>query len=174
MSAAEPTPVPPSLASEFYLWLWHGSQERSGRFDLGESGERVELYVEDRLAFRSPGDTKVSAVLTGDNPAETIEARAAVFGGKILQECRVRIRRDDQDYVVTLKGAELHLTRIKLPPFAAESEAEAIMDRMTRYDELAYIVEQLFQVFCEERTSAAWEQSIEPALRAWVQGGVRG
>jgi len=174
MSAVEPTPVPPTLSSEFYLWLWHGSQERSGRFDLGATGERIELYVEDRLAFRSPGETRVSAVLTGDNPAETIEARAAVFGGKILQECRIRIRRDDQDYVVTLKGPEMHLTGIKLPPFAAESESEAIVDRMARYDELAYVVGQLFEVFCAERTSSGWEQTVEPALRAWVQGGVRG
>jgi hypothetical protein len=174
MSAAEPTPVPPGLASDFYLWLWYVSQRDGGRFDLGATGERVELYVDDRLAFRAPGETKVSAVLTGDNPSETIEARAAVFGGKILQELRVRLRRDEQEFAVTLKGPELHLTRIKLPQILSESESEAILDRMARYDELVFIVGEIFEGFCAVRASDAWVGEVEPALRAWVQGAMRG
>lgn len=174
MSGAEATPIPPSLAPEFYLWLWYTSQQGGGRFDLPETGERIELYVDDRLAFRAPGETKVTAVLTGDNPSETIEARAAVFGGKLLQELRVRVRRDETEFVVTLKGAEMHLTRVKLPQILSETEGEALLDRMARYDELAWIIGQLFAAFCALRCAPEWDDRIEGELRAWVQGGVRG
>ncbi|TVQ90932.1 MAG: hypothetical protein EA397_10565 [Deltaproteobacteria bacterium] len=174
MSTTEPTPTPTTLGSEFYLWLWWRSEEEAGRFDVGESGERIELFVDDRLAFRIPGETKVTAVLTGDNASESVEAKAALFGGKILQELRVRLRRDDRDFVVTLKGPEVHLTRVKLPQVLGDNEFEAILDRMSSYDELVWLVGELFTAFGRERASDAWTQDIEPRLRAWVEGSVRG
>jgi len=101
------TPVVPHLAPEFYTWLWYRSDQSGGSFDL-DGGDnpvgRIELWVDDRLAFRVPGDKKVSAVLTGDNPAESLEAKAALYGGKVLHEVRLRIKRDERDFAVTLKG----------------------------------------------------------------------
>jgi hypothetical protein len=174
MSAEEPTPISPSLASEFYLWLWWRSEERQGRFELAKGGERIELFVDDRLAFRTPGETRVSAVLTGDQPSESVEAKAALFGGKVLHELRIRLKRDDRDFGVTLKGPELHLTRAKLPQVLSETESEALMDRVATYDELVYLLGQLFTSFAEERASSEWATEVEPRLRAWVEGSVRG
>lgn len=174
MSAIEPTPTPTTLGSEFYLWLWWQSEQSGGKFSVGESGERIELYVDDRLAFRIPGEIKVTAVLTGDNASESVEAKAALFGGKILQELRVRLRRDDRDFLVTLKGPEVHLTRVKLPQVLGDNEFEVILDRMSSYDELAYLVGELFTAFSTVRASADWASEIEPQLRAWVEGSVRG
>jgi hypothetical protein len=64
----------------------------------------IHLWVDDRLAFRRPEDTKVTAVMTGENPAASLEARAALAGGKVLQEIRVGLRRDDREFFFTLKG----------------------------------------------------------------------
>ena len=49
--------------------------------------------------------------MTGDNPAATLEARAALAGGKILQEIRVGIRRDDREYAPRRsRGPTAHVT----------------------------------------------------------------
>ncbi|MFK7930569.1 MAG: hypothetical protein AB8H79_20455 [Myxococcota bacterium] len=167
---AEATPVLPHLAPEFYLWLWWRSETGGGSFDLGEEAGRIDLWIDDRLAFRIPGDKKVTAVLTGENPSESLEAKAALYGGKVLNEVRLRIKRDDRDFVVTLKGPELHMTRISLPQALQDSPEEAIYDRLFLYDELWFVIGSLFQTFTDERLSDAWAEDTVPALRAWVEG----
>ena len=171
----EPTPIVPHIAPEFYTWLWYRSDQSGGVFDLeatgaGDAVGRIECWVDNRLAFRVPGDKKVSAVLTGDNPAESLEAKAALFGGKVLHEIRLRIKRDDRDFAVTLKGSEVHLTRVSLPQTLQESDEEAIYDRMFLYDELVFILRGLFQAFTAERLSSVWADETVPAMRAWVEG----
>lgn len=172
------TPVVPHLAPEFYTWLWWRSEQSGGSFDVDEGDAkqavgRIELWVDDRLAFRIPGDKKVSAVLTGDNPAESLEAKAALFGGKVLHEVRLRLKREDREFAVTLKGPEMHLTRISLPQALKDSEEEAIYDRLFLYDELVFIIQGLFQAFSAERLSEAWTRTTAPALREWVEGSAR-
>jgi hypothetical protein len=162
-------PVPPFLAAEFYLWLWWRSEEQGGVFDFGEPVGRIDLWMDDRLAFRRPGDKKVTAVMTGENPAEALEAKAALYGGKVLQEVRIRIKRDDRDFVVTLKGPELYLTRVSLPQALAEGEGEAVLDRIYLLDELTFMIRALFTTFSEERVQTSWVTEVEPALRRWVE-----
>lgn len=171
----EVTPVLPHLAPEFYTWLWWRSDQSGGAFEVGSGDDgqavgRIELWVDDRLAFRIPGDKKVSAVLTGDNPAESLEAKAALFGGKVLHELRLRIKREDREFAVTLKGPEMHLTRVSLPQQLQDSEEEAIYDRLFLYDELVFIVEGLFRDFTNARLSPTWADETAPAIRAWVEG----
>lgn len=170
----EATPVVPHLAAEFYLWLWWKSETSGGAFDMGEPWGRVDVFVDDRLAFRIPGDKKVTAVLTGENPADTLEAKAALFGGKVLQEIRLFIKRDDRDFKVTLKGPEMHLTRTSLPQTLQETEEEAIYDRIFLYDELVFVLSGLLKAFGDIRTSETWMAETLPALRAWVEGTARG
>ena len=169
----ETTPVIPHLASEFYLWLWWSSERTGGVFELGGDVGRIDLWVDDRLAFRVPGDRKVSAVLTGENPAEALEAKAALYGGKVLHEVRVRIKRDDRDFVVTLKGPEMHVTRASLPAALQDTAEEAIYDRLFLYDELTFLLSALFESFGAVRTSGAWKDEVLPALRGWVEGEPR-
>lgn len=156
------------VASEFYGWLWWASERNEARFDLPDIG-RIELWVDERLAFRSPDpNEKVSAVMTGMNPSAFLESRAALAGGKVLQDLRVAIRRDDREFSVTLKGPAMEFQGMKLPQ--AVSGDEAIYDRMFLYEELAFLVAGLFGQFAVERTSPGWHADVLPAIVKWVQG----
>ena len=57
---ADRLPVVPHITGEFYTWLWWASEQQRAVFDLPEPVGRVELWVDERLAFRNPEDTKVS------------------------------------------------------------------------------------------------------------------
>lgn len=162
-------PTPPHLASEFYVWLWWASETREAKFSLGEQGE-IELWVDERLAFRLPSDTKISAVMTGENPSTSLESRAALVGGKVLQDVRVRFRRDDREFSVTLKGPEMHIQRAKFPQNVDGGGEEALYDRMFLYEELCFVIATLFQEFATLRTTGAWADEILPAMQAWSQG----
>ena len=165
---AEGLPILPHQAAEFYVWLWWRSEQVEGVFDLGEPLGRVDVWVDERLAFRTPNDTKISAVLTGENPSTTLEARAALAGGKVLDELRIGARRDDREYAVTLKGPAMHLTRLKLPQVMLEGSEEVVYDRMHLVEELTLVLSGLLAQYGRERVGGDWDAEVVPAIRRWV------
>ena len=168
MASEDQLPVAPHTASEFYTWLWYQSEKNESRFDLGGDIGKIELWVDDRLAFRLPDSPKPSAVLTGENPSTSMEARAALLGGKVVHDLRLAIRRDDREFGVTLKGATLDLQRAKIPQAIEGTSEEALHDRMFLYEELTAILGALFREFAKLRTSKAWGKTTLPAIRKWV------
>lgn len=170
--AAEGLPILPHLASEFYVWLWWASEVRGSHFTLPDPVGAIDLWVDERLAFRSANDTKVTAVMTGEAPSTSLEARAALAGGKVLQELRVGIRRDDREFTVTLKGPAIHTTGLKLPQVVSEGLEEILYDRMFLYQELNLVLAALYREFAGERVSEVWEAETLPALKKWVAGEI--
>jgi hypothetical protein len=170
MSEREGLPILPHLAGEFYTWLWWRSEAQENRFDLGGDVGPVELWVDERLAFRTAGDTKVVAVLTGDNPSTALEARAALVGGKVVHELRFGMRRDDREFLFTLKGAAMDLQGVKLPQVLADGAEEALFDRMFHYDELCHVLAAFYTEFARIRTTEGWKDDVLPGLQAWMEG----
>lgn len=167
--SAEATPFPPHLAAEFLLWFWWRSERDGTVFVLPDPVGRVEAWVDDRLSFRAPGADKATAVLTGDNPSATLEARAALAGGKVLHDLRVHIKRDDREYSVQLGGMALEVRGLKLPKLPTENAEEALLDRLDRYREFHLVLTGLFRAFAQERTGPAWRGEVVPSLRAWAR-----
>ncbi len=164
----EPTPVLPHVSAEFLLWLWWSAAHSGCRADLGPELGPVDFWVDDRLAFRTPDEGKAAAVITGENPAESPEARAAVAGGKVLRELRLCIRRDEREFAVTLKAPSLDMAQVSLPQVVAGGGEEALYDRMFLYEELHSLVAAFFQRFAEDRTGGSWSDQTASAIRAWV------
>jgi hypothetical protein len=158
------------VACEFLAWVWYESERTGGRMDLGDPLGVVDVWVDERLAFRDSSDDKPRAILTGENPSQTLEARAALAGGKLLRELQLGIRREERDYSVTLKGALLDFCGAKLPAGEAEEES-LIYDRMFFYEELHLIVSQLLKRFAETRTADDWEKTTKPSIGEWIAGG---
>jgi hypothetical protein len=185
MSDMEGYPILPHLSSEFLLWLWFHS-ERSGNvfnFTQPDEGAEVELgalaavdlWVDERIAMRNPSDVKVSAVLTGENPSATLESRAALAGGKILQELRIGVRVDDREFYATLKGPEMMLHSVALPAVFSGAEGDAmealVMDRMALLEEFDRILGLLYHEFARLRVSDDWRQ-LAGEMAEWIHGGV--
>jgi len=139
--------------------------------DLGEPIGVVDVWVDERLAFRDSSDDRPRAVLTGENPSQTLEARAALAGGKLLRELQLGIRREEREYSVTLKGTILDMSGVKLPPGEAEEDS-VIYDRMFFYEELYSVLSKLLEAFAIVRTTEAWDQGTKDAMAEWIAGGV--
>lgn len=166
--SADATPIPAHIGPEFLLWLWWRSERDEARFDLEKPVGRISLWVDERLAFRRPSDLKVTAVLTGENPSTTPEARAALAGGKVVQELRIGMKRDDREYTATLRGSGVDISGLKVPQVMSEKEDDAIADRMFLYEEFVLVLSALMQAFAEERTSRDWSKQTLPTMRAWL------
>ena len=170
----EERPLLPHLPSEFLTWLWFTSEQCGGSLKLSEEAGSIDFWVDDRIAFRAMDEDKPRAVLTGENPSATMEAHAALAGGRIVRELRMALKREDREYSVVLKGVHLDLAGAKLPSLVKGGTEEVIYDRMYCLEELTYLVGELFRRFARERTSDAWHEDILPAMREWVAEGLGG
>ena len=157
------------VACEFLAWVWYESERTGGRFEWDEPLGMVDIWVDERLAFRDTSDDRPRAVLTGENPSQTLEARAALAGGKLLRELQLGIRREEREYSVTLKGALLDFGGVKLPPGDAEEDG-LLYDRMFFYEELHLILRTLLEQFAATRTSEDWASSTRDAISDWIAG----
>jgi hypothetical protein len=169
--ATDGLPVLPHLAAEFYLWLWWASDTRGHVVDLGGDVGRVDVWVDERLAFRSAHDGKVNVVLTGEDPAGTLEAKAALRGGKVLHEVRVGIRRDDREHLVTLHGPAVEIRQLKLPAGGDGGHEQVLFDRLFLYEEVVFVLGALYRSFAAQRSDAAWNREVLPQLSAWMTAG---
>jgi hypothetical protein len=166
---SDAAPVLSHLTPEFLTWLWFATERDLGTFPLPEGG-RFDVWVDDRLSFRTAEDDKPRAVLTGENPSGSLEARAALAGGKLVRDLRLGIRREDREYSLILRGGTLDLQGAKLPGMFKGHEDEALFDRMFLLEELRWLVRLMFQLFADERTGPAWETEILPRMQRWVAG----
>ena len=162
-------PVLPHLTSEFLTWLWYATERDMGSFALPEGG-RFDAWVDDRLSFRTPEDDRPRAVLTGENPSGSLEARAALAGGKLVRDLRLGMRREDREYSLVLKGGTLDFQGAKLPGMFKGTEDEALFDRLFLLEELRWLVKVLFQHFATEGGSPEWETTVLPQMQGWVSG----
>lgn len=167
----DPTPAPPHLATEFFAWLWYASERDGGTFGL-DDGSVFTYWVDDRLSFRLPDEDKARAVLTGESAAASLEARAALLGGKVVRDLRLACKREDREYSVTLRGANLDLQGAKLPTElkAADQVDEVLYERTFLLDELWFIVGTLYRRFASERVGPEWSSEHLPAMRRWAAG----
>lgn len=168
-------PLLAHLPAEFMTWLWYASVRDGGSMNLGGDIGWIDVWVDDRIAFRAAGDDRPRAVMTGENAAEALESRAALAGGRVVKEVRVAIRREDREFGVTLRNETLDMAQMKLP--STMTGDEAIYERMALYEELAYLVAGLLRVFARERTAEDYRETTLPRMRAWVAeavGGQRG
>ena len=162
------------LPSEFLTWVWFASERSGGTFDLGPDLGRVDVWVDDRIAFRTVDDDKPRTVLTGENPSTTMEAHAALAGGRVVRELRLALRREDREYSLNVRGAVFDVQSAKLPGMVKGGAEETLYDRMYLYEELVSILGGLLTAFAAERTADNWHDETMAAMRDWVSGSLRG
>ncbi|MEL6347707.1 MAG: hypothetical protein AAFV53_31665 [Myxococcota bacterium] len=166
---SDATPALPHLSTEFFIWLWYASERDGGTMNLPENVGVVDVWVEERLAFRGLAEEKARAVVTGENTASSLEARAALATGKVVSQLQVHLRREEREYTATLKGVNLDLAGVKLPPHAGEGEDGLLYERMYLYEDLMFIIQGLYRQFSRERTHESWPQTLG-SIREWVAG----
>jgi hypothetical protein len=180
--------VPPHLTSDFFLWMWLTSVQELGQVELPnkrkaqddsttdedsnaeqeEQYDGISYYVDNRLVLHSPNAEGNRAVITGDNASSTVEGKAALSTGKMIQELQLYITVEGVEYSLGLKGPLLDFTSVKFPPVSLEGDSKHEMNanillRMSQYDDLYYYMSVLYQHFAELRLSEDWNDFINDA-----------
>ena len=157
------------LGKEFLLWLWWTSETAYGSMELPGVGP-VELWIDDRLQFRTEGDKPQVSDLKGGQPSATAEARSALQAGKIVETARVGVRVGEREYSFSIKGETLELSGLKVPGTVEDGLDERIYERMFLLDEIVGILDGLFLRFVDVRLDPEFARSTLGPMREWVSG----
>jgi len=155
------------LGGEFLTWLWYHSEQTEGRFKLGE--RYIEVYFDAKLVLEATGDIRETSSIKSECPTETEEARASLQSGKHVSEARLRVVAEQKQWTVTVKASDLSLGGVKIPALLSREDDDKVYERLYLLEELEDLLDDLFNLFLDERLDEdGWQSAVE-TLRAWVR-----
>lgn len=162
------------LGQEFLAWLWYKSEERGGAVDIPGTGDVLVVFEKHMLLEFGEGESSEKVICRGLQ-TELKEARAGLMMGKKPEQARIRIARGDYEFNVTMTAATLEFRNIRLPKTVAsadegddpESIEGRILDRISLFEELSTLMNDLFRMFISLRASDEWPEELQK-VRQWV------
>jgi hypothetical protein len=154
------------IGREFLVFLWFESELFDGQIPVEGFGP-CELRLESWITLSCD---KEQARLKGVMPSAEPEAHQALRQGKLPAQARLRLTVGELVYAFAFNGDTLALAAVKIPRVVKDEADEQFYERMYLVEELESLVAALYAKFVAVRLSAAWEQQVLPAIRAWVRG----
>lgn len=161
------------LGQEFLTWLWFTSEARRGAFTTRE-GEEYFLYVEQRVSVQGgEGENKETATVAG-SMSELREARMGLATGKKVNRALVRIERDVDNWLVTLKAEDFSLGSLKTPKVEKaddqmDDEPDApLLEKMYLIERCLTYLDEAYLAFLKVRLSKEWHDEVRN-LNQWLQ-----
>lgn len=167
------------LGQEFLAWLWYKSEERGGPVDVPGTGDVQVIFEKHMLLEFGEGDANETVICRGLQ-TELKEARAGLRMGKKPEQARIRLARGDYEFSVTMIAATMEFRNVRLPKTVAEedegSDPESmegrILERISLFEELSSLVNDLFRMFVTVRASQQWPEELRK-IRQWVHQDIQ-
>lgn len=167
------------LGQEFLAWLWYKSEERGGAVDVPGTGDVMVVFEKHMLLEFGEGENSEKVICRGLQ-TELKEARAGLMMGKKPEQARIRITRGDYEFNVTLTAATMEFRNVRLPKTVAESDERddpesmegRILERISLFEELNSLVNDLFRMFITVRASDQWQEELQN-IRQWVHHAIQ-
>ena len=126
------------------------------------------LYVTSPLVLESRFDVLERVSITGTEPSESNEARAALREGKLPAKLKLEIVRGERDWACTLDGDSLAMSGVRLPAELKKEEEAALEERLFLLGELEAMLDALLTQYVELRLSKRFASDVRPAMREWL------
>jgi recombination associated protein RdgC len=167
------------LGQEFLAWLWYKSEERGGSVEVPGRGDVLVVFEKHMLLEYGEGDASEKVICRGLQ-TELKEARAGLGLAKKPEQARIRLAWNDYEFSVTLTAAVFEFRNVRLPKTAgaeeddgrAESLEGRILERISLFEQLTRLVDDLFRLFVNIRASRQWGEELVK-ISAWINSGVR-
>ena len=167
------------LGQEFLAWLWYKSEERGGPVDIPGTGDVLVVFEKHMLLEFGEGEANETVICRGLQ-TELKEARASLMMGKKPEQARIRLARGDYEFSVTMTAATMEFRNVRLPKTVdegderddAESMEGRILERISLFEELGSLVNDLFRMFIKVRASDQWPDELQK-IRKWVHQAIQ-
>jgi recombination associated protein RdgC len=164
------------LGQEFLAWLWYKSEERGGNVELPGIGDILVVFEKHMLLEYGEGADCEKLICRGLQ-TELKEARAGLALGKKPEQARIRLSRGDFEFSVTLTAATMEFRSVRLPKTAGAGDGDdpdsldgQILERIGLFEEVINLVNELFRMFINIRSSSQWSEELVK-IRSWVNSG---
>jgi hypothetical protein len=171
------------IGREFLTWVWHLAETVPDgiEFKLRSRGAtHVELWVDDRVAFVSPGQSNQIITQRGGEPSSSIESAASLASGKIVSELKLGVRLPSiVEFACNLHSKDLAPRGLRVVDLLPQEESDdadsandsdALFTHKLRHVELfVEIFDELFRRFVRERTAGDWESEGVTEIRGWIK-----
>ena len=166
------------LGQEFLAWLWYKSEERGGTVELPGIGDILVVFEKQMLLEYGEGDSSEKVICRGLQ-TELKEARAGLLMGKKPEQARIRLARGEYEFNVTLTAATMEFRNVRLPKTVAgsdegddpESIEGRILERVSLFEQLSELINELFRMYIEVRASDRWQDELA-RIQKWVSLGI--
>lgn len=162
------------LGQEFLAWLWYKSEESGGYVNLGSGVGDVLVVFEKHMLLEVGEGEACEKVICRGLQTELKEAREGLRLAKKPEQARLRIVRGDNEYGVTLTAATMEFRNVRLPKTAGTESGDdpdglegQILERMALFEELIFLVNEMFRLFLQVRTTAQWSEELG-GIREWI------
>ena len=151
------------------------SEIRGGSVDLPGKGDVLVVFEKHMLLEYGEGDSNEKLICTGLQ-TELQEARTGLRMGKKLEQARIQLVLGEYEFNFTMAAALMEFRNVKLPKTAGtessgqdnpEETEGMVLERIFLFEQLVGIVNDLFRLFLERRTSSLWLDEVAQ-VRKWV------
>ncbi|MEM5786265.1 MAG: recombination-associated protein RdgC [Syntrophobacteraceae bacterium] len=158
------------LGYEFLTWLWY-SLERQGSTVKLPDGKEAVVSIGDKLTLVAPMD-RAERCLCVSRDNGLYEAREALRRGKVLDEARLWIEGDGNEYGLQLDSTLQSWKSLAIPKTPAGDGSRLDQDglflsQVGHVETISGILDTLYGRFLAERLSPTWERSIVALMHEW-------
>ncbi|MDY6863571.1 MAG: hypothetical protein SV062_11375 [Thermodesulfobacteriota bacterium] len=149
------------IGKEFFTWLLYKIEISSGLIRLPKHKE-IEIYFDRRIVLEKKGEKATDKITYNGNIKESTEVKSGLAAGKQITEARINISRGPAEWNFTLKADSLNFSSLKLSQFPGERDDKEglFYENMSKIEEVAAIMDELFEIFINVRTSHKWDEEI--------------
>ncbi len=149
------------LGKEFFTWLWYKIEISSGLIRLPKHKE-IEIYFDRRIVLEKKEDKNIDKIVYNGNIRESTEVKSGLVAGKQIKEARINVSRGPSEWNFILKADTISFSSLKLSQFPGEREDKEglFYENMSKIEEIAAIIDELFDIFINIRISHKWEEEI--------------
>lgn len=153
------------LVDEFLIWLWFRIEKQEGLFEL-ESGDRIEVFIEDRIVLESSESESHENHIIGGRPAFSEEATTALKTGKLPKEMKFSCRTGEREWHFSLRSKDYVIKGLKVESILRE-DVERVEERLFLQEEFQDILDDLSRQFMLCRVDNNWDDTRQE-IKIWI------
>ncbi|TNE45050.1 MAG: hypothetical protein EP343_27660 [Deltaproteobacteria bacterium] len=160
------------LGREFLLWLWFVSETQDGMVTLPtedpDKDPTVEIVIDDRIVLEPSYGQGNRHLLSGMEPSTAPETAFALQMNNMPSEMKMKVIRGSQAWAFSLRGEDLLLRSLRIPEVLSQKDDDYLYERIYLLEEMEEILEQLWHLFINARTSPLWDET-RSNIQNWIQ-----
>lgn len=151
----------------FLLWLWYHSDIDDTIFYLSD-GSTLTLCIDNQIVLEAKLTEAERTVLSGGAPADSREAFEALHQGKVVSSAKIRLQRDEKEWIFVITGASLAISGLKIPALMTKADDDKLYERQALVEEVDGLIRGLYEKFLSIRLDHDGWKIEESNILDWI------